>query len=183
MEDQSLRSEENGLSEATRIGVSEEVKVRKSSLAGVEMYLKDVQVIGLFNQLHRGSIARIDLKRIDDLTLQDEIDPIDTHKMELPGNGRNDLSYAIDKVAPFGLPGPQGSEDAPAVAKTVRPELCPANKLLGDTQQTRIPTIRSEHRATRQAIQVLLKEKTSLKAIPGRVNGDPMAAPASQRFA
>src|SRR5574337_465477 len=141
------------------------------------MYREDVQVIGPFDQLHRGSIARIDLKRIDDLILQDEIDPIDAHKVKLPGYGRNDQSYAIDKVAPFGLPGPQGPEDAPAVAKTFRPELCPANKLLGDTQQTRIPTIRSEHRATRQAVQVLLKKKTILKVIPWQVKSDPMAAP------
>jgi hypothetical protein len=147
------------------------------------MYLEDIQAIGPFDQLHRGGIAWVDFDRIDSLTLQDEIDPIDTHKMKLSGNGGNDLAYATHEITPFGLPGPYGPEDAPAVAKIVRPELCPANKLLGYTQQARIPTIRSEHRATWQAVQVLLKKTISLKAISRQVNGDPMATPASQRFA
>lgn len=183
MEDQSLGSEEDGLTEAARVRMSEEVKVRKPPLAGVEMYLEDIQAIGPFDQLHRGGIAWINLKWIDGLTLQDEIDSIDAHKMKLSGNGSNDLAYATHEIAPFGLPRPHGPEDAPAVTKTVRPELCPANKLLGDTQQTRIPTIRSEHCATWQAVQVLLKKIISLKAISRQVNGDPMATPASQRFA
>src|SRR5574337_1449290 len=123
MKDQGLGGEANGLAKVVDIGVSEEVEVGKSFLAGVEMGLEDVQAIGPFDQFHRGSIAWIDLKRIDGLIPQDKIDSIDAYKVKLPSDSTNDLSQALDQVAPFGLPSPHRPEDTPTVAKAVRSEL------------------------------------------------------------
>src|SRR5574337_1289904 len=148
------------------------------------MYREDVQAVGPLDQLHRGGVTRVDLKRIDGFPLQDDIDPVDAHKAKLSSDGLNDLSYVVDEIGPLGLSRPYRSEDASAVAKAVGAERFPADQLLGDTQQAHIPTIGSKHRAAWQAVlQILLKKKIGFKTVFRRVNGDSVSAPASPRFA
>src|SRR6185312_6478366 len=123
-------------------------------------------------KLHRGGVARIDLRQERRAVPRNEVDPVDSHKAELSSEQVGDAARGVEHRVGFGKRRRAGPhEDAAAVREAGGAELGFTHELPAERKRHGVPAVGDEDEGARDTANVLLQEVAAAQyvaAVPAR---------------